>query len=81
MDVTKTLAKRWGKAIRHQRTHVLKWSRQQLADELGVTAQAVWMWENGDRIPADHLKPHVVQICGLDARELLAPVKKKGRAA
>lgn len=76
MNTSQQLAKRWGKAIKHQRTHVLKWTRQQLADELGVTMQAIWMWENGSRIPADHLKPHVIQVCGLDARQLFKPLTK-----
>lgn len=53
----KTLALMDGKAI-GDRLRLLRGSRSQkeVADALGVTAMAISLYENGERIPSDNMK-------------------------
>lgn len=70
------LQKRFATLIKAHRTEVRKISRQELADELGVTAAAVAMWESGNRIPADHVKIQLIHRLMIDPRDLFAPMPK-----
>jgi transcriptional regulator with XRE-family HTH domain len=58
------------------------WSIDTLADRLGVSRQAVWYWETGQRLPrAEHFNK-IVQVLGLQEQDLLdqprAPVNSGG---
>ena len=60
------------------------WSIETLAERLGVSRQAVWYWETGQRLPrAEHFKK-IVEVLGLQEQDLLAqppgPVKGGGDA-
>lgn len=49
-------------------------SLQDLADRLGVSRQAVWYWESGQRLPRAELFQKLAQTLGTSEHELLAPV-------
>lgn len=44
---------------------------QQIADELGVTRQAVHNWKHGARYPTAELVPSIADRTGIGLRELL----------
>ena len=47
------------------------WSIETLAERLGVSRQAVWYWETGQRLPrAEHFKK-IVEVLGLQEQDLL----------
>lgn len=37
-------------------------SRADIADALGVTTQAVWLWESGYRVPTDNMKIKIAEL-------------------
>lgn len=43
------------KALRGRR------SRETVAHDLGVTPQAVWLWESGQRVPGDGMKVKIAE--------------------
>lgn len=59
-----------GKFICEQRKQK-NYTQQQLADELGVTFQAVSKWENGTVYPSIEILPELSQIFGITIDELL----------
>ncbi len=59
-----------GKFICEQRKQK-NYTQQQLADELGVSFQAVSKWENGTVYPSIEILPELSQIFGISIDELL----------
>ena len=45
-------------------------SREQVAVAIGVTAQAVFNYENGTRIPTDDLKMKIAKVFGCTVQEI-----------
>ena len=45
-------------------------SREQVAVAIGVTAQAVFNYENGTRIPTDDLKMKIAKFFGCTVQEI-----------
>jgi transcriptional regulator with XRE-family HTH domain len=59
----------WGKAIAEQRTVIGK-SRQWLADQLGISAAAVGMWERGETAPRPHHQAAIAKALMTTPRNL-----------
>ena len=57
----KTERSRRGVWLRCQRTEILGWTQQRLADELGVSKARVSAWELGVRLLHDDMKAKVAQ--------------------
>jgi len=49
------------------------WSLDELADRLGVSRQAVWYWETGQRIPRADLFRKIADALGVSEHDLLEP--------
>jgi DNA-binding XRE family transcriptional regulator len=60
------------------------WSIETLAERLGVSRQAVWYWETGQRLPRAKHFEKMIDVLGLQEQDLLAqppgPVKGGGDA-
>ena len=48
-------------------------SVEQLADRLGVSRQALWYWETGQRMPRARMLARIAAEFGLSQSELLMP--------
>jgi transcriptional regulator with XRE-family HTH domain len=49
------------------------WAIETLAEQLGVSRQAVWYWETGQRLPrAEHFRK-IIEVMDLQEQELLGP--------
>ena len=59
-----------GKRIAENRKR-MKLTQEQLAEQLGVTAQAVSKWENDQSCPDIAMLPHLAEIFGISTDELL----------
>lgn len=66
------LRKQWGEAILSQRL-ALGITQQQLADQIGVTAQAVGAWERGETAPRPHLQAEIARALGTPWSVLFRP--------
>ena len=66
----KTLGKR---IVAHRKR--LRWTQEQLAEKLGVTAQAVSKWENDQSCPDITMLPHLAALFGTTTDELLGKEK------
>lgn len=55
----------------HTLRKYLKLSQTQLAEKIGVTAQAVSKWENGESLPETYYLPLLSQILGVSIDDLL----------
>jgi transcriptional regulator with XRE-family HTH domain len=49
------------------------WSIETLAERLGVSRQAVWYWETGQRLPRAKHFAKMIEALGLQEQDLLAP--------
>lgn len=47
------------------------WSIEHLAEQLGVSRQAVWYWETGQRLPRPAIMKQVAEAFGVTERDLL----------
>lgn len=47
------------------------WSRQFVADRLGVSRQAVWLWETGRQVPAADKAMKLAEMFGVTAEYLM----------
>lgn len=47
------------------------WSRQFVADRLGVSRQAVWLWETGRQVPAADKAVALAKLFGVTAEYLM----------
>ena len=54
-------------------------TQQNLADQLGVTYQAVSKWENGKNIPDIAILKEISKLYNIDIKELLGEEKDKKR--
>ena len=52
-------------------------TQEQLAQELGITAQAVSKWETGQSCPDITLLPKLAEVCGVRVDELLGCAPEK----
>ena len=52
-------------------------TQEQLAQELGITAQAVSKWETGQSYPDITLLPKLAEVCGVRVDELLGCAPEK----
>lgn len=66
------LRRQWGTAIKVQR-EAMEMTQQQLADEVGVTNQAVASWEVGKSAPRPHLQPAIARALGVAWAVLFQP--------
>jgi transcriptional regulator with XRE-family HTH domain len=53
------------------------WSLDELADRLGVSRQAVWYWETGQRMPRAALFGQLARALGVTEHELLEPARQE----
>jgi transcriptional regulator with XRE-family HTH domain len=63
------IARKWGSAIRAQRTAV-HMTQEQLAAAVGVTQRAVSLWEMGRAAPTVDRQVRIAQALKVDARVL-----------
>lgn len=64
------LAAAWGDVISRQRQHVLKMSRAQLADHIGVTRHMVRLWEKGIHAPGPRMQAVLIDKLMIDPVEI-----------
>jgi transcriptional regulator with XRE-family HTH domain len=56
------------------------WSIEELAERLGVSRQAVWYWESGQRLPRPAMKKRFASEFGMPENEVLADGRPDGPA-
>jgi transcriptional regulator with XRE-family HTH domain len=49
-------------------------SRQDVADQFGVSAVTVWRWEAGERFPSVRYLPKLSKLTGISLEELMSGV-------
>jgi transcriptional regulator with XRE-family HTH domain len=57
------------------------WSIEKVAEGLGVTRQAVWYWETGQRVPRPAVFRRVAELFGVSERSLLVDESHAGDMA
>lgn len=65
----------WGRNIAQFREIGGFTSQEALADELGVTQQAVSLWERGVKAPRDEMRARIAKACGIDVAAIFPPIR------
>jgi transcriptional regulator with XRE-family HTH domain len=65
LDPAAELRRKWGEQIKARRV-LVNFTQQVLANDLGVTQQAVASWESGSSAPRPHMQVEIARVLRTD---------------